>query len=145
MEPLVICESVSAPAWSETLCMYGSYLHGSREIPPPALEMIQGPRCESGRSTTAMYGSGKSDRLIVAEKRLNKHCGAPWYAESVEPSGLTKGNFVSAKQVPDTVPEGSIWTTLNGHEARNRGHSQETAPTSNPETCKVRGTDTAGC
>jgi hypothetical protein len=92
MEPLVICESVSAPAWSETLCTYGSYLHGSREIPPLALEMIQGPRCESGRNTTAMYGSGKSDRLIVAEKRSNKHCGAPWYAESVEPSGLTKGN-----------------------------------------------------
>ncbi len=39
-----------------------------------------------------MYGDGKSDRLIVAEKRSNKDCGAPWLAESVEPSGLTKGN-----------------------------------------------------
>ncbi len=39
-----------------------------------------------------MYGDGKSDRLIVAVKRSNKDCGAPWLAESVEPSGLTKGN-----------------------------------------------------
>ena len=39
-----------------------------------------------------MYGSGKSDRLIVAEKRSNKDCGAPQSAESVEPSGLTNGN-----------------------------------------------------
>ncbi len=42
MEPLVICESVSAPAWSETLRTHGSYLHGSREIPPLALG--DGPR-----------------------------------------------------------------------------------------------------
>jgi hypothetical protein len=41
-----------------------------------------------------MYGSGKSDRLIVAEKRPNKDCGAPQSAESVEPSGLTKGSSV---------------------------------------------------
>ena len=39
-----------------------------------------------------MYGDGKSDRLIVAEKRSNKDCGAPQSAESVERSGLTKGN-----------------------------------------------------
>jgi RNA-directed DNA polymerase len=92
MESFVICESVSTPAWSETLCTYGSYLHGSREIPPLSLEMLQGPRCESGRNTTAMYGGGKSDRLIVAEKRSNKDNGAPWLAENVEPSSLTKGN-----------------------------------------------------
>ena len=39
-----------------------------------------------------MYGDGKSDRLIVAEKRSNKDCGAPRLAENVEPSSLTKGN-----------------------------------------------------
>jgi hypothetical protein len=39
-----------------------------------------------------MYGDGKSDRLIVAEKRANKDCGAPQLAECVEQSGLTKGN-----------------------------------------------------
>ena len=39
-----------------------------------------------------MYGVGKSDRLIVAEKRSNKDYGAPQSAEGVEPSGLTEGN-----------------------------------------------------
>ncbi len=39
-----------------------------------------------------MYGGGKSDRLIVAEKRPNKDYGAPQSAEGVEPTGLTKGN-----------------------------------------------------
>ncbi len=38
MELFANCESISTPAWSETLCTYGSYLHGSREIPPLALE-----------------------------------------------------------------------------------------------------------
>jgi hypothetical protein len=33
----VICENGFAPAWSTTLCTYGSYLYGSREIPFPAL------------------------------------------------------------------------------------------------------------
>ena len=33
----VNCENGFAPAWSETLCTYGSYLYGSREIPFPAL------------------------------------------------------------------------------------------------------------
>ena len=28
-----------------------------------------------------MYGDGKSDRLIVAEKRANKDCGVPQLAE----------------------------------------------------------------
>ena len=41
-----------------------------------------------------MYGGGKSDRLIVAEKRPNKDYGAPQSAEGVEPSGLTEGNSV---------------------------------------------------
>ena len=39
-----------------------------------------------------MYGGGKSDRLIVAEKRSNKDDGVPLLAEDVEPSSLTKGN-----------------------------------------------------
>jgi len=55
-------------------------------------EMVQGPRCESERNTTATHGGGKSDRLIVAKKRSNKDNGAPGSAENVEPSSLTKGN-----------------------------------------------------
>ena len=85
-----------------------------------------------------MYGDGKSDRLIVADKRSNKDCGAPWLAENVEPSGLTKGNSLQQNRYRTQCRDGSIWTTLNGHEARNRGHSQEIAPTSHLQTCKVR-------
>ncbi len=51
---------------------------------------VQGPRCESERNTTATYGNGKSDRLIVALKRSNKEDGAPSLAENVEPISLTK-------------------------------------------------------
>ncbi len=43
-----------------------------------------------------MYGDGKSDRLIVAVKRTNKDDGAPWLAENVEPSSLTKGNSLQS-------------------------------------------------
>ena len=85
-----------------------------------------------------MYGGGKSDRLIVAEKRSNKDCGAPWLAEGVEPSGLTKGNSFQQNRFRTQCRYGSIWPTLNGHAARNRGHSQEIVPTSYSQTCKVR-------
>ncbi len=85
-----------------------------------------------------MYGDGKSDRLIVAEKRSNKDCGAPWLAENVEPSSLTKGNSFQQNRYRTQCRDGSIWTTLNGHVARNRGYSQEIAPTSHLLTCKVR-------
>ncbi len=62
------------PAWSETLCTHGSFLHGNREIPPLALDRwYQGPRSESSGSTTAMNEGGKSDSPIdteeVAEQR----------------------------------------------------------------------------
>ena len=85
-----------------------------------------------------MYGDGKSDRLIVAEKRSNKDYGAPQSAESVEPSSLAKGNSFQQNRYRTLCRDGSIWTTLNGHEARNRGHSQETVPTSHLTTCNMR-------
>ena len=85
-----------------------------------------------------MYGDGKSDRLIVAEKRSNKECGAPQSAESVERSGLTKGNSFQQNRFRTQCRYGSIWTTLNGHEARNRGHGQGTVPTSIPNACEMR-------
>ena len=67
-----------------------------------------------------MYGDGKSDRSVVAEKRSNKECGAPQSAESVEPSGLTEGNSFVQTKYRTQCREGTIWPTLNGHEARNR-------------------------
>ena len=77
-----------------------------------------------------MYGYGKSDRLIVAEKRSNKEGGAPPSAEDVEPSGLAKGNTLQQTRNRTLSRKVKIWTTLNGHEVRNHGNSQENAPTS---------------
>jgi hypothetical protein len=71
---------------------YGLPNEGAEVVARRLAGRFQGPRCESGTNTTAMYGSGESDRLIVAEKRANKDYGAPQLAECVERSGLTKGN-----------------------------------------------------
>ncbi len=84
-----------------------------------------------------MHGAGKSDRLIVAEKRSNKDCGAPWLAENVEPSGLTKGNSFQQNRFRTQCRYGSIWTTLNGHASRNRGYCQEMR-LRRVATCNVR-------
>jgi len=54
-----------------------------------------------------MYGDGKSDRLIVAEKRANKDCGAPRLAECVEPSSLTKGNSFQPNKYRTQCRKGS--------------------------------------
>ena len=86
-----------------------------------------------------MHGGGKSDRLIVAEKRSNKEGGVPPLAESVERSGLTKGNSFQQNKYRTQQPEEEVtWRALNGHTARNRGNGQETEPTSVPRTCPVR-------
>ena len=85
-----------------------------------------------------MYGVGKSDRLIVAVKRPNKDDGAPSTAENVEPSSLTKGNPLQQNRFRTQCRYGAIWPTLNGHEARNRGHCQEIVPTSHLHTCNMR-------
>ena len=42
-----------------------------------------------------MYGCGKSDSLIVAEKLSNNGWDASQLAEKVEPRGLAKGNSLS--------------------------------------------------
>ncbi len=39
-----------------------------------------------------MYGCGKSDSPIVAEKPSNNGCDASQLAERVEPRGLAEGN-----------------------------------------------------
>ena len=52
-------ENVFAPAWSETLCTYGSYLHGSREIPPLALDSskVRAVNPEGARQRCTEVGS----------------------------------------------------------------------------------------
>ncbi len=53
--------------------------------------------------------------------------------------GAGQGEYVFAKQVPDTEPgKGTVWTILNGHVAGNRGHSQGLLPAAVHLTCKVR-------
>ena len=53
-----------------------------------------------------MNRGGKSDRLIVAERRSNKEGGAPFSAESVEPSSLTKGKTLQQTKFRTQSREG---------------------------------------
>jgi hypothetical protein len=93
METFVTCENVLRPRVVARPCARTevTYTGAGRSRLWPWV-MVQGPCCESGRNTTAMYGDGKSDRLIVAVKRSNKDDGTLSLAEDVEPSSLTKGN-----------------------------------------------------
>ena len=63
-----------------------------------------------------MNRGGKSDRLIVAEKRSNKEDGAPSSAEGVEPSGLTKGNTL--QQTKSRTPSREGRDMANSKRAR---------------------------
>ena len=86
-----------------------------------------------------MDGRGKSDRPVVPGKLPNKGNGTPLPAEEVEGRGLTKGNLLQRNRFRTQCRGmGRVWTTLNGHEAGNRGHSQGPAPTLSPMTCKAR-------
>jgi len=51
-----------------------------------------GPRREPYGGTTAMNGSGESDRHVVPGSLANKGRGAPQPAEREEGRGLAKGN-----------------------------------------------------
>lgn len=52
----------------------------------------QGPRCESLGSTTAMNGSGESDRRRCTEEAIEQKRVRVPLAKNVEGRGLTKGN-----------------------------------------------------
>src|SRR5215469_5115427 len=81
-------EPVTDPAQSETLCMRGNSSHGNREIPASSIPWVD--RLEKAASRTSrMHGAGKSDDLVVPEKRANKGRRP---AESVEGRGSAKGN-----------------------------------------------------
>ncbi len=75
-------------ACTETLCVGTGRSHDSAGDD-------DGPQRDekaAGRNAST-YGRGKSDSSVVPEKRLNKaHGPAPCAAESVEGSGLAKGN-----------------------------------------------------
>ena len=76
---------------SRTTRTDGSNSRGSWEIPETSLS-LEIDRSEKARCHNAdMHVSGKSDSLVVPEKRVNK-AGPPTAAESVEERRLTKEN-----------------------------------------------------
>lgn len=87
-------ESDNTSTESETTRTDGSNPHGSWEIPATS-PSPEGDRSEKARCHNAdMHVAGKSDSLVVPEKRAN-NAGSQTAAESVEERGLTKE---SAKQ-----------------------------------------------
>ena len=86
-------ESDNTYTESKTTGMVGSNLHGSWEIPETSLS-LEMDRSEKVRyHNSDVYVSGKSDSLVVPEKRAN-NAGQPTAAESVEERRLTKENVV---------------------------------------------------
>jgi len=83
-------ESDVSPTESETTCTDGNFLHGNWEIPETSLSLEMDRSGKARCHNTGMYVSGKSDSLVVPEKRANNP-GAPG-AESVEGRRLTKEN-----------------------------------------------------
>jgi len=98
----------------------------------------QGPRCESERSTTATHGDGKSDRLIVAEKRPNKEGGAPPSAEGVEPSGLAEGKTRQQSKFRTQRREGGDMEYSKRARNEKSWTQPRDTPTSRLWTCKMR-------
>ena len=84
-----------SPTESETTRTVGNNPRGSWEIPEtPAFSDVD--RSEKARSHNAdMHVSGKSDSLVVPEKRANK-AGPPTAAEPVEERRLTKENVTQS-------------------------------------------------
>lgn len=80
---------ITDPAQSKTLRMRGNSLHGNREIPTLPVAGATGRPEKATSRTSGMHGVGKSDDLIVPEKRANKGRRP---AESVEGRGSAKGN-----------------------------------------------------
>lgn len=99
-------ETRQNPAQSETTGTRGNSMHGNREI--PQLSRLDRSRDRLGKvedRKPSVYGSGKSDCLIVPMKLPNKGGGVP-SAEVMEGRGSTKGNTTQAaagctqRQVP---------------------------------------------
>ena len=81
-------EQATDPAQSKTLSMRGNSLHGNREIPASSILWVD--RLEKAASRTSRtHGVGKSDVLVVPEKRTNNGRRP---AGSVEGRGSAKGN-----------------------------------------------------
>jgi group II intron reverse transcriptase/maturase len=88
-----IGESDVTPTESQTTGTVGNFPHGSREIPETSAVSMTADRSEQAQRRNAdMHVSGKSDSVVVPEKRANK-TGPPTVAESVEGRRLTEENI----------------------------------------------------
>ncbi len=72
----------------------------------------QGPRCESQGSTTAVNGSGESDRPICTVEAIEQRRVRVPLAENVEGRGLTKGNPIRQNKHRTQQPERSCSNEL---------------------------------
>ena len=82
----------------------------AREAGDPVTDLggwPQGPRCESQGSTTAVNGSGESDRPICTEEAIEQRRVRVPLAENVEGRGLTKGNPIRQNKHRTQQPERS--------------------------------------
>ena len=84
-------ESDVSPTESKTTRTDGSFSRGNWEIPgvSPSSDVDRSEKAR--RHNVDMYAHGRSDSLVVPEKRAN-NAGQPTAAESVEERGLTKEN-----------------------------------------------------
>lgn len=84
-------ESDIDPTESKTTCMDGSIPRGSWEIPETSLTLEMDRPAKARSHKADVYVSGKSDSLVVPQKRVND-AGQPTAEESVEGRRLTKEN-----------------------------------------------------
>ena len=84
-------ESDVTPTESEATGTVGNDPHGSWEIPGASTSSDGDRSAKARRHKADMHVTGKSDSLVVPEKRVN-NAGTPRAAESVEERRLTKEN-----------------------------------------------------
>lgn len=84
-------ESAVTSTESQTTRTDGNLSRGSREIPGTSASQEAGRSAKARCHNADMHVSGKSDSLVVPEKRVN-NAGPPTAAESVEERRLTKEN-----------------------------------------------------
>lgn len=100
------------PTGSQNIGTVGYFSHGSREIPETSAAPMATDRSEQARCRTSdVHVSGKSDSVVVPQKRANK-AGHPTAAESVEGRTLTKEN---ARQL---LPDGTQSPNTNAQAFR---------------------------
>ncbi len=84
-------ESDVTPTESETTCRVENNPRGNREIPETSLSLEMDRSDKARRHNADRHVTGKSDRLVLPEKRAN-NAGHQTAVESVEERRLTREN-----------------------------------------------------